>query len=78
MSRPLVVFDLDGTLLDSRRDLAESANEVLTSYGAPPLDLDRIAAMIGEGAKVLMERALAAAGLDPRHARGARPVPGGV
>ena len=65
MSRPLVVFDLDGTLVDSRRDLAESANEVLTSYGAPALDLDRIAAMIGEGAKVLMERALAAAGLDP-------------
>jgi phosphoglycolate phosphatase len=65
MSRPLVVFDLDGTLIDSRRDLAESANDVLTSYGAVPLDLDRIGAMIGEGAKVLMERALAAAGLDP-------------
>ena len=66
MSRPLIVFDLDGTIVDSRQDLAESANVVLESYGAEPLPVDRIAAMIGEGARVLIQRALTAAGLDPQ------------
>lgn len=61
----LIVFDLDGTLVDSRRDLADSTNDVLESYGAAPLSLDQVTAMVGEGAKVLVERALAASGLDP-------------
>jgi len=61
----LVIFDLDGTLIDSRRDLAESTNEMLASYGAAARPIDEVAAMVGEGAKVLVERALAAAGLDP-------------
>ncbi len=60
----LVVFDLDGTLVDSRLDLAESTNEVLATYGAPALPVDRVAMMVGEGARKLVERALAAAGLD--------------
>lgn len=61
----LIVFDLDGTLIDSRLDLAESTNEMLSKYGAAPLPVDAVAAMVGEGAKVLVARALAAAGLDP-------------
>ncbi len=61
----LVVFDLDGTLIDSRRDLAESTNEVLETYGARPLPLERVVAMVGDGAKKLVERALEAAGADP-------------
>jgi phosphoglycolate phosphatase len=61
----LIVFDLDGTLVDSRRDLAESTNEMLATYGAPPFPIDDVARMVGEGAKKLVERALAAAGLDP-------------
>jgi len=61
----LVVFDLDGTLVDSRRDLAESTNEMLSSYGATPMPVETVAAMVGEGAKVLVQRALATAGLDP-------------
>lgn len=60
----LLVFDLDGTLIDSKRDLADSTNEVLVSYGAAPLPADDIAAMVGEGARVLVERALVAAGVD--------------
>jgi phosphoglycolate phosphatase len=64
-SRALIVFDLDGTLIDSRRDIAESANEVVTSYGGEPLPLDRVGGMIGEGAQLLVERALEAAGLNP-------------
>ncbi|HEX5071346.1 MAG TPA: HAD-IA family hydrolase [Vicinamibacterales bacterium] len=61
----LIVFDLDGTLIDSRLDLAESTNEMLASYGAPALPIDRAAMMVGEGARKLVERALAASGLDP-------------
>ena len=60
----LVVFDLDGTLIDSRLDLAESTNEMLGTYGAAPLPVDAVTAMVGEGAKVLVARALGAAGLD--------------
>ena len=59
----LIVFDLDGTLVDSRLDLAESTNEMLGTYGARPLPVDAVAAMVGEGAKVLVARALDAAGL---------------
>ncbi len=64
----LIAFDLDGTLIDSSRDLAESVNELLTDLGAPPLPRDDITRMIGEGAKVLVRRALAAAGVpeDPK------------
>jgi len=61
----LIIFDLDGTLIDSRRDLAESTNELLATYGASPLPIDRVAAMVGEGARVLVERALTVSGLDP-------------
>jgi len=61
----LIVFDLDGTLVDSARDIADTANAVLASYGAPPLADDAIVPMIGDGARVLVERALDASGLDP-------------
>jgi phosphoglycolate phosphatase len=59
--RPLVVFDLDGTLIDSKRDLAESANEMLALYGAQPLAEGDVAAMVGDGARQLVARALEAA-----------------
>lgn len=62
---PLIAFDLDGTLVDSRRDLAESANELLSLYGAAPLAVDTIVAMVGEGARVLVARAAKAAGIAP-------------
>src|ERR1700675_2338069 len=60
----LVAFDLDGTLIDSRRDLADSANEMLAAYGAPPLADDAIVSMVGGGAEELVARALAAAHVD--------------
>jgi phosphoglycolate phosphatase len=61
--RRLIAFDLDGTLVDSRRDLADSANELIESRGGRPHSEDAIGRMVGEGARVLVERALAAAGL---------------
>ena len=61
----LIVFDLDGTLIDSRRDLADATNALLEELGALPLPLEAVAAMVGEGAAVLVRRALTASGLDP-------------
>jgi phosphoglycolate phosphatase len=60
----LVVFDLDGTLVDSQLDLANSTNELLEGYGARALPVERVAGFVGEGAKVLVERAMAAAGVE--------------
>ena len=60
-----VVFDLDGTLVDSVRDLAEAASELATSFGGRPLAQHEVAGMVGDGASVLVERALSAAGVDP-------------
>jgi phosphoglycolate phosphatase len=61
--RRLIAFDLDGTLVDSRRDLADSANALILELGGAPLSDDAVARMIGEGAAMLVARALAAAGL---------------
>jgi len=63
--RAFFVFDLDGTIIDSRRDLAESANDMLETYGAGPLSIEAVTGMVGEGARVLVERALRTRGLDP-------------
>jgi phosphoglycolate phosphatase len=60
----LAVFDLDGTIIDSRRDLADSANAMLAGYGAASLDEHAIASMVGSGAAVLVKRVLAAASVS--------------
>jgi phosphoglycolate phosphatase len=59
----LIAFDLDGTLIDSRRDLADSANQLITELGGAPIREEDIGRMVGEGAAVLVRRALAAAGI---------------
>lgn len=61
----LIGFDLDGTLIDSRRDLALAVNDILADRGAPPLDETAVGGMVGDGARVLVGRAFAAAGLPP-------------
>ena len=61
--RRLIAFDLDGTLIDSRRDLADSANALLQELGGPALSEEAIGRMVGEGAAVLVGRTLAEAGL---------------
>jgi phosphoglycolate phosphatase len=56
--RRLIAFDLDGTLIDSRRDLADSINLLLAELGASPLDEETVGRMVGDGARVLVQRAL--------------------
>jgi phosphoglycolate phosphatase len=60
-----VVFDLDGTLVDSAPDLANALNALLTEERRRPLSLDEVKAMIGDGAAKLVERAFAATGEAP-------------
>jgi phosphoglycolate phosphatase len=54
----LLVFDLDGTLIDSRRDLVNSVNAMLDHIGRPELPDDLIASYIGDGVGMLVRRAL--------------------
>lgn len=61
----VVVFDLDGTLIDSVGDLAASASDLVTGLGGRPLALDEVATMVGDGAAELVRRALGRAGLLP-------------
>jgi phosphoglycolate phosphatase len=65
-SRRLVIFDLDGTLIDSSRDLATAINAALRHFlpALEPVPLDVVRAFIGSGARVLVERSIAHVGLD--------------
>jgi phosphoglycolate phosphatase len=55
---PLLIFDLDGTLIDSRLDLAHSVNATRAFMGQPPLEHETVYRYVGNGAAVLIERAL--------------------
>ena len=54
----LVLFDLDGTLIDSERDLAAAVNAMLVKYGRKELPIEVIGTYIGDGAPMLIRRAL--------------------
>jgi phosphoglycolate phosphatase len=60
-----VVFDLDGTLVDTAPDLHAHLNEMLADLGRPGFDLDEIRPMIGDGARMLLRRGLDASGGMP-------------
>jgi len=64
VARQLIVFDLDGTLVDSRRDLANATNALLVQCGASPLSEERVGRMVGDGAATLVARAFSAAGVS--------------
>jgi len=61
----LLVFDLDGTLIDSAQDLCNSVNAALRESGLGPLPDPAIAGFVGNGAPLLMRRALAMASNSP-------------
>ena len=54
----LFVFDLDGTLADTRGDIRKSLNHALAALGEAPLDLETVTRFVGNGARTLLERAL--------------------
>ncbi|MGA8763158.1 MAG: HAD-IA family hydrolase [Candidatus Sulfotelmatobacter sp.] len=60
----LVIFDLDGTLIDSRLDLVHSVNAALRHIGRPELADDVIASYVGDGAPLLIQRALGGETVD--------------
>jgi phosphoglycolate phosphatase len=69
----LLVFDLDGTLVDSVMDLRAALNEVLRERGHRALSRAEVKHMIGDGVPTLVARALAASGADPAEASMALP-----
>jgi phosphoglycolate phosphatase len=60
-----IVFDLDGTLVNTAPDLLEALNHVLATTGLPPVTLDTIATMIGQGARAMIVQGLLAHGVTP-------------
>ncbi|WP_407493001.1 phosphoglycolate phosphatase [Pseudooceanicola sp. MF1-13] len=65
-----IVFDLDGTLIDSAPDIHGIANRLLEQEGAPPISLEQARDFIGNGASVFVERMRQARGLsDDMHDR---------
>ena len=66
MSGRLIIFDLDGTLVDSKPDLTRSVNHVRNQFGLPSLTEEAIAGMIGDGAGMLVKRALGGSVSDER------------
>ena len=58
--QPLMVFDLDGTLVDSVPDLAAALNRLMASRALAAFARPEVARMVGDGARVLVERAFAA------------------
>lgn len=66
---PMIVFDLDGTLVDSAPDLIDALNIVLGRDGLAPLPLDVGRKFVGGGGRILIRRGLAVSGRDVSDAR---------
>ena len=58
MKRQVLIFDLDGTLIDSQRDLATGINLMRRHYGLSPLPVETITGFVGEGVRNLVTRSL--------------------
>ena len=65
MQYKAVIFDLDGTLINSLDDLADSANAMLESYGYPTFSVERYRYFVGNGSRKLIERVLPEAKRTP-------------
>jgi phosphoglycolate phosphatase len=66
--RPIVVFDLDGTLVDTAPDLIHTLNSILATEGIAALPPETVRPMIGGGVRILIERALTERGQHPGEA----------
>lgn len=61
---PLLIFDLDGTIIDSRLDLVHATNSTRANFGLDPLEDQLIYSFVGEGAPVLVKRAMGSQASD--------------
>ncbi len=61
---PLLIFDLDGTLIDSRADLAAGINHMRAQFELEPLAVETVGGYVGDGVRLLVERSLQGAGVD--------------
>ncbi len=68
MNPQLFLFDLDGTLIDSRSDLAMATNRMRALHSFPPLSLATVSSYVGDGVRVLALRSLEGAPVDPDRA----------
>ena len=68
-SKPTVVFDLDGTLVDSAPDLVDSLNVILGREGIPPFPTEQARKFVGRGGRMLIRQGLDAAGVATSEAR---------
>lgn len=66
--RDIVIFDLDGTLIDTAPDLTAALNYVMTSLDLPTVAEDSVRHMVGHGARALLRRGLTASGAEPSDA----------
>lgn len=64
-----ILFDLDGTLVDSAPDLIGTLNRLLVEEGSPPVPMEAASALIGSGARALLVHGFEAAGADVERAR---------
>ncbi|MDF7807319.1 HAD-IA family hydrolase [Pontiellaceae bacterium B12219] len=64
MKPQLIIFDLDGTLIDSRADLTAGINHMRNHYGLDSLSLETVSGYIGDGVRKLVERSLQGADVD--------------
>lgn len=64
MQKQLLIFDLDGTLADTRADLTTGINLMRAHYGLPPISVKTVESYVGDGIRVLVERSLEGADVD--------------
>jgi phosphoglycolate phosphatase len=64
MEKQLLIFDLDGTLAETRQDLTTGINRMRAHYGLPPLDVEAVTGCIGDGIRKLVERSLSGTDVD--------------
>ncbi|MGO9014313.1 MAG: HAD family hydrolase [Dissulfurispiraceae bacterium] len=64
MSLKLIIFDLDGTLIDSSIDIANAINYAVEPYGVKPLMVQEVISLVGEGISRLMEKIIAKEGIE--------------
>ena len=65
--KPIILFDLDGTLIDSAPDLVETLNIILKRHGRATLTINAVKKLVGNGARALLERGFKETGAPPEN-----------